>query len=109
MATRNYQSTCWEPDRTAIRVLSSRFPRSDCAAAEDCFPRPHCLTDRWLFVRGRGFVCQVLVVEDGVEHESVRSDGLAAIDGVVAEQQHVSLAQVCIHHYSMLGNRCSFV
>ena len=54
-------------------------------------------------------MCEVLVVQDGVEHESVSSDGLTAIDRIVGEQQHISLTQVRIHHYGMLGNRRSFV
>jgi hypothetical protein len=39
----------------------------------------------------REFVRKVLVVEDCVEYQGVVADGLAAVDGVVAEEQHVSL------------------
>ena len=38
------------------------------------------------------FVFQMLEVEDGVEDQRVAADGFAAVDGVVAEEQHVALA-----------------
>ena len=58
-----------------------------------------------LFVYRCGVVPQVLIVENGVEDQSLGSDGLAAIDGVIAEQQHVPLAIVGVYYYGMFRNR----
>jgi hypothetical protein len=60
---------------------------------------------RW----GRGFVRQMLAIQDGVEDQRVGADGFAAIDGVVAEQQHASLPQVRVHHHGVLGDRGTLV
>ena len=54
------------------------------------FGPPRCSSQVQLMILRRyGFARQVLIVEDCVEYQSVRADGLATIDGVVAEQQHV--------------------
>ena len=54
------------------------------------FGPPRCSSQVQLMILRRyGFARQVLIVEDCVEYQSVGADGLATIDGVVAEQQHV--------------------
>ena len=61
-----------------------------------------------LFWRGF-FVFEVLEVEDGVEDQRVAADGFAAVDGVVAEEQHVALAEVCIDDDGVFGDGIAFV
>src|ERR1019366_5429448 len=55
------------------------------------------------------FVLEVLIVENGIEYHRVGAEGLAAIARGVPKQQHVSLAQVRVHHDGMLGNRRPFI
>src|SRR6202050_5847588 len=52
-------------------------------------------------------VIELLIVEDCVENQGIGADGLSPIDGIVAEQQNVPLAEVRIHDYGMLGTRRS--
>ncbi len=57
-----------------------------------------------LLLRLRGGPREVIVVEDRVEDQPIRSDGLAAIDGVIAEEQNIALAEMRIHHDRVLGD-----
>ena len=47
---------------------------------------------------------QLLVVEDGVEDQRVIADSFAAIDGVVAEEQHIALAEMSVDDDGVLGD-----
>jgi hypothetical protein len=46
----------------------------------------------------------MVVVEDGVEDEGIGADGFAAVDGVVAEEQDVSGAEMGIDDDGVLGD-----
>ena len=52
---------------------------------------------------------QVVVVEDGVEDQGVGSDGFAAVDGVVGEEQYIAFAQMRIDYDGVLGDGACLV
>ena len=54
-------------------------------------------------------VGKMVVVEDGVEHEAVRSESFAAVDGVDGEEQHAAFAQVCVHDDGVLCDGSGFI
>jgi len=47
-------------------------------------------------------VPQVVMVQDRIENQPIGPDGFSPVDGVVAEQQHIALAKMRIHHYGVL-------
>ena len=49
------------------------------------------------------------MVENRVEDQRIVADGFAAVDGVVAEEQHAALAEMRIHHHGVFGNRTSLI
>jgi hypothetical protein len=54
---------------------------------------------RWCWLVG-----QVLVVEDGVEDQGVGADGFTPVDGVVAEEEDVALAEVGVDDDGVFGD-----
>ena len=63
----------------------------------------------FLLLHWRNFVAQVVVVEDRVEDQPIVADGFAAIDGVVAEEQDVALAQMRVDHDGVFGDGAALV
>src|SRR5258705_5063993 len=45
---------------------------------------------------------QVVVIQDGVEHQEIAADRLATPHGIVGEQHHVSLLERRVHHHGPL-------
>ncbi len=54
-------------------------------------------------------IVELLIVEDCVEDQGIGAKSFSTIDGIVAEQQNIPLAEMRIHDDRMLGNRRSFV
>jgi len=66
------------------------------------------LVGRCRFVRDM-LIVELLIVEDCVEDQGIGAKSFSTIDGIVAEQQNIPLAEMRIHDDRMLGNRRSFV
>ncbi len=62
---------------------------------------PNCCLLRLLLLRGCGLVRQMVVIQDCVEDQAIGPQRFAAINGVVAEKEHIALAEMCIHHHRM--------
>lgn len=62
-----------------------------------------------MLLSGYRWMREMLIIKDCIEYQGISANGLASINRVVAEQQHLSLPQVSVHYYSMLGNRRTLV
>ncbi len=97
-------------------IFASHDPKHDTADRTAKSPnraRPVCqlspLVPLFLVRRFRSRLRQVVIIQNRVEHQSISTDGFAAVDGVIAEQQHVARAQMRVHHHGMLGDGARFV
>ena len=52
---------------------------------------------------------QMVVVQDCIEDEGVGSDGLTAINGIIAEEQDVALAEVRVNNDGVFRDRSAFI
>lgn len=57
-----------------------------------------------VFLLGWGSSLQLIVVENRIENQGVVADGLAAVDRVVAEEQHAALAEMRVDYDGVLGD-----
>jgi len=55
------------------------------------------------------FARQVLIVQNGIEDQWIGADGFAAINGIIAEEQHVALTEVSVDDDGMFSDGPAFV